>query len=167
MDEQGKTVEATRKAQDATREAVRKGQETARDTTRAASQAATASLEAMGAWADANQQVTAQLVELSAGATKEATRLYGHLQQASFEMWRASQDDAFRWQSLWLQWYQQAFGESLKNAHRTTRMLSDTVSAVTESLERLQTTAEQTGREMQDVFSSTAGKVQEISSRAA
>jgi hypothetical protein len=168
MDEQGKTLEAAnRKAQDASRDAVRKSQDTARQATRTAAEAATIGIETMGAWADANQQVTAQFVALSAETTKEFTRLYAHLQQSSFEMWRASQDEAFRWQSLWLQWSQQAFGESLKNAYRGSRMFNDTVAAVTESLERLQTTAEQTGREMQEVVSGTAGKLQELSSRAA
>jgi hypothetical protein len=167
MDDQSKVEAANRKAQDATRDVVRKGQETARETTRAAAQAATAGIETMGVWADANQQLTAQLVGLSAEATKEATRVYAQLQQSSLDMWRASQDDAFRWQTLWLQWSQQAFGESLKNAHRASRLLNESLSVVTESLERLQTTTEQTGREMQDVFSGTAGKIQEISSRAA
>lgn len=167
MDEQGKLEAANRKAQDATRDAVRKGQETARETARVAAETAAVGVETMGAWADANQQVTAQLVELSARTTKEFTRLYTQLQQSGFEAWRASQEDAFRWQGLWLQWYQQAFGESLKNAYRSSRMFNDSVSAVTQSLERLQTTAEQAGRDMQDVFSGTAGKIQEISSRAA
>jgi hypothetical protein len=58
-------------------------------------------VETMALWADANQRILSQLVELGAGAAKESTRLYTELQQTTVEVLRDTQATALRWQTLW------------------------------------------------------------------
>src|SRR5262245_39877251 len=58
-------------------------------------------VETMALWADANQRILGQLVELSAGAAKESARLYAELQQTTVDVLRDTQSTALRWQSLW------------------------------------------------------------------
>src|SRR5260370_19459633 len=56
-------------------------------------------VEAIGVWAEANQRVLRELVDLSAGAAKEGVRLYSELQQGAVEAVRDSQATAMKWQA--------------------------------------------------------------------
>src|SRR5262247_2700438 len=77
-------------------------------------------VEAMALWADANQRILGQLVELGAGAAKESARLYAELQQTTVDVLRETQATALRWQSTWpealkdpVRFCQQTFVESV------------------------------------------------------
>src|SRR5438445_7527206 len=58
-------------------------------------------VETMTMWADANQRVLRELVEVSAATAKEGVRLYAELQQGALETLRNSQPAAGRWQGAW------------------------------------------------------------------
>ena len=58
-------------------------------------------VETMTVWADANQRVLRELVELSAATAKEGVRLCGELQQGAIETLRSSQSAAAHWQGAW------------------------------------------------------------------
>jgi len=58
-------------------------------------------VETMTVWADANQRVLRELVELSTATAKEGVRLCGELQQGALETLRSSQSAAAHWQSAW------------------------------------------------------------------
>src|SRR6266508_4534400 len=50
----------------------------------------TRTIDALSAWAQANERVIGQFVELSAGAAREALRTYGELQAATIESVRGA-----------------------------------------------------------------------------
>jgi len=126
-------------------------------------------VETMTVWADANQRVLRELAELSAATAKEGVRLYAELQQAGIEAVRDAQASALRWQSAWqeaprdpLAWYQRALTDSVENAQKWFRILEGNAQAVTRTAERLQTTAEQTGKGIQESFSEAVTKMREV-----
>src|SRR5262249_57457258 len=58
-------------------------------------------IEAMALWAEANQRVLRELVELGSATAKESVRLYGDLQRAGLESFREGQAWTLRWQGGW------------------------------------------------------------------
>ena len=129
-------------------------------------------VEAMTAWAEANQRVVRELVDLSVGAAKESVRLYAELQQGAIEAVREGQTSAMRWQGGWqdapkdpMQWYQKALVESVDHAQKFFRMLEGNAQAVTRSAERMQTSAEQAGKGIQETFEATVTRVKDAYGR--
>ena len=129
-------------------------------------------VEAMTMWAEANQRVMRELVDLSVGAAKESVRLYSELQQGAIEAVRDTQASALKWQSGWpeapkdpMQWYQRAIVDSVDHAQKFFRMLEGNAQAVTRSAERLQTSAEQAGKGIQETFEATVTRVKDAYGR--
>src|SRR6188474_2653984 len=123
-------------------------------------QGSSRAVEAMTLWADANQRVLRELAELSAATAKEGVRLYAELQQTGIEAVRDAQSTAMGWQTSWqdaprdpMAWYQRALTDSVDNAQKWFRILEGNAQAVTRTAERLSTTAEQTGKGIQESFS--------------
>jgi methyl-accepting chemotaxis protein len=126
-------------------------------------------VETMTVWAEANQRALRELAELSAATAKEGVRLYAELQQAGIEVVRDMQASALRWQTSLqdaprdpLAWYQRALTETVESAQKWFRMLEGNAQAVTRTAERLQTTAEQTGKGIQESFSEAVSKMREV-----
>ena len=125
-------------------------------------------IEAMTMWAEANQRVMRELVDLSVGAAKESVRLYAELQQGAIEAVRESQASALKWQAGVqdapkdpMQWYQKALVESVDGAQKFFRLLEGNAQAVTRSAERLQTSAEQAGKGIQETVEATVLRVKD------
>jgi hypothetical protein len=125
-------------------------------------------IEAMTMWAEANQRVMRDLVDLSVGAAKESVRLYAELQQGAIEAVRESQASALKWQAGVqdapkdpMQWYQKALVESVDGAQKFFRLLEGNAQAVTRSAERLQTSAEQAGKGIQETVEATVLRVKD------
>src|SRR5213593_2954985 len=126
-------------------------------------------VETMTVWADANQRVLRELAELSAATAKESVRLYAELQQSGIEAVRDAQATALGWQTSWqeaprdpLAWYQRALTDGLENAQKWFRILEGNAQAVTRTAERLSTTAEQTGKRIQESFSEAVTKLKDV-----
>jgi hypothetical protein len=126
-------------------------------------------VETMTVWADANQRVLRELAELSAATAKEGVRLYAELQQSGLEAMRDAQAAALRWQSTWQEaprdpvaWYQRALTDGVESTQKWFRMLEGNAQAMTRTAERLQTTAEQTGKGIQESFSGVVTKLKEV-----
>ena len=126
-------------------------------------------VETMTVWADANQRVLRELAELSAATAKEGVRLYAELQQTGIEAVRDAQASAMGWQTSWqdaprdpLAWYQRALTDSVENAQKWFRILEGNAQAVTRTAERLSTTAEQTGKGIQESFSEAVTKLKDV-----
>ena len=126
-------------------------------------------VEAMTLWADANQRVLREMAELSATTAKESVRLYAELQQAGLEALREAQAAALRWQSIWqeapqdpLACYQRALTDGVEHTQKWFRLLEGNAQAVTRTTERLQTTAEQAGKGIQESFSQTVTKLKDV-----
>ena len=126
-------------------------------------------VEALSLWADANQRLLRELAELSAVTAKESVRLFGELQQSGLEALRSAQATTLRWQSIWqesprdpLAWYHRAVADGVEQTQKWFRMFEGNAQAVTRTAERLQTTAEQTGKGIQTALSDTVSKMKEV-----
>ncbi len=131
-------------------------------------QATGKALETVTLWAEANQRMLRELVEFSAGTAKEGVRLYAELQQSAIEALRDGQAAALRLQSGWpqgsndpVQWYQKTIAESVDGAQKVFRMIEGNAQAVTRSAERLQASAEQAGKGMQESVTTVVSKMKE------
>jgi hypothetical protein len=132
-------------------------------------QSAGKAVETMSVWADANQRVLRELAELSAATAKEGVRLYAELQSSAVEAVKEGQSYVLRRQDEMqeaprdpLHFYQKGVLESVESAQRTFKLFEGTAQAVSRSAERMQVTAEHTGKEIQATFTQLAGKVQTL-----
>lgn len=123
-------------------------------------------------WADANQRMVSQLVDLSVGAAKEGVRLYAELQQGTIEVVRDSQATAMKWQTTWqdapkdpMEWYQKMLAETVDGAQKFFRILEGNAQAVTRSAERMQASAEQAGKGLQETLEATVTRMKDTYTR--
>jgi hypothetical protein len=123
-------------------------------------------VEAMTAWADANQRLLRELVDFSVGAAKEGVRLYTELQQGAVEALRDGQATAMKWQAGWqdapkdpMAWCQKAMVETVDGAQKFFRLLEGNAQAVTRSAERLQASAEQVTKGLQETVEATVTRL--------
>lgn len=126
-------------------------------------------VEAFSLWADANQKLLRELVDLSASTAKEGVRLYVEIQSSAVEAVKEGQSCMRRRQDELpeaprdpLSFYQKGVLDSVESAQRTFKLFEGTAQAMSRSAERLQVTAEHTGKEIQATFTQLAGKVQSL-----
>ena len=126
-------------------------------------------VEAFSLWADANQKLLRELVDLSASTAKEGVRLYAEIQSSAVEAvkegqsyMRRRQDELQEVSRDPLSFSQKGVLESVESAQRTFKLFEGTAQAMSRSAERLQVTAEHTGKEIQATFTQLAGKVQSL-----
>jgi hypothetical protein len=172
MDEQAKSQETARKASDAARKTQERAKDAANEATRLAGQLASVGTETMAVWADVNQQIAHDVMEMSSTAVVEGARLLSELQAANLEALREMQAAAFRWQTLWpeafrdpIRWYQRAMEESIDTAHRTFGLSRRNAETMTQTFERMQSSAEEAARTLQDTFKAAASKMQDVYAR--
>lgn len=129
-------------------------------------------IDAMTLWAEANQRVLTQLVELGTGAAKESVKLYAELQQTTLEAFRESQATALRWQSMWQEaprdpmlWYQKSLADGIDSAQKWFRLFEGNAQAVTKSAERVQTSTEQVGRGIQQTVTEGVTRMKDVYAR--
>ncbi|OLD98341.1 MAG: hypothetical protein AUG80_08430 [Candidatus Rokubacteria bacterium 13_1_20CM_4_68_9] len=109
-------------------------------------------IEAMALWAEANQRVLRELVELGSTTAKESVRLYGDLQRAGLESLREGQSWTMRWQGGWkdasdpVAWYQKLMADGVNGTQQAFRLAEESAQAVTRAAERVQATTEQAGK---------------------
>src|SRR5712691_2106199 len=102
-------------------------------------------VEAFSLWADANQKVLRELVDLSASTAKEGVRLYAELQSSAVEAVKASQDFFLGHQIEWPEvqkdpgaWYQKNLLDGIEGTQKAYKIVEDNAQAITQSAERLQ-----------------------------
>jgi mannosyltransferase OCH1-like enzyme len=159
-------MEDPKKAEEAKKTMEKKVQETYQ-------QMGTKASETMTIWADANQRVVTELVELGTATAKEGVKLYAEIQQSALETFRDNQAAAIRWQSAWQEapkdpmgWYQRAIVSGVENAQKGFRFLEGNAQAVTRTAERLQACAEQAGKGIQETLTGVATKMKDVYSRS-
>src|SRR5258705_6614572 len=126
-------------------------------------------VETMTVWADANQRVLRELVELSTATAKEGVRLCGELQQGAIETLRSSQSAAARWQGAWsdgakdpVQLYQKALLSGVDGVEKAVKLIEGQGQAIMRSAARLQTSAEQGGKGIQETYAAGGEKVKGV-----
>jgi hypothetical protein len=138
------------------------------------SQATATAVEVFSLWADANQKVLRELVDLSASTAKEGVRLYAEMQSSAVEAVKESQAFLLRRQGDLQEapkdpfgFYQKQVVESVEGAQKAFKLFEGNAQAMTRSAERLQVTAEQTAKEIQATFAQLTGKVKSLYATAA
>jgi hypothetical protein len=126
-------------------------------------------IEAITLWADASQRFLREMTELSTAAARESVRLYAELQQGGIDALREAQATTLRWPAAWqeaprdpLAWYQRALTDGVEHTQKWLRLLEGGAQAVTRSAERLQTTAEQAGRGMQESLADAVTRMKAV-----
>ena len=120
-------------------------------------------------YADMNQKVLRELVDLSASAAKEGVRLYAELQSSAVEAVKDGQAYALRRQTDLqdqptdpLAFCQRGMLDSTEGAQRAFKLFEDNAQAVTRSAERLQVSADQAGKEIQATFAHLSDRVKSL-----
>jgi hypothetical protein len=132
-------------------------------------------VEAFSVFAEANQKIMRDLVDLSASTAKEGVRLYAELSSSAVEALKESQSYLLRRQgelqeaprdplSVYQKGVQKGVLDSVEGAQKAFKILESNAQAMTRSAERLQVTAEQTGKDIQATFAQVASKVKSLSS---
>jgi hypothetical protein len=131
-------------------------------------------VEVFSLWADANQKVLRELVDLSATTAKEGVHLYAEIQSGAVEAVKNGQAFMLRRQTNMqdapkdpFACYQKNVIESVEGAQQAFKLLEGNAQALTRSAERMQVTAEQAAKEIQGTFAQLAGKVNSLYSAAA
>jgi hypothetical protein len=126
-------------------------------------------VEILTLWAETNQRIVRELVDLSAAAAKEGMRLYADLQSGAVEAMKDGQAYLARRQAEIqdlpkdpFACYQKGVLESVESAQKAFRLVEGNAQAITRSAERLQATAEQANKEIQATFVQLAGKVKDL-----
>lgn len=126
-------------------------------------------VETLAFWADANQKILRELVDLSANAAKEGVRLYAELQSSSVEAvkegqgyWLRRQSNLGEWQKDPFAWYQKSVLEGIEETQKAFKLVEGNAQAITRSAERLQATAEQAAKEIQQTLGTLATKVKTL-----
>ena len=131
-------------------------------------------VEAFSMLAEANQKIMRDLVDLSASTAKEGVRLYAELSSSAVEAMKEGHAFLLRRQSELQEAprdpfsvYQKGLLESVEGAQRDFKILESNAQDMTRSAERLQVTAEQTGKDIQTTFAQVAGKVKSLTASLA
>ena len=126
-------------------------------------------VEMFSLWADANQRVLRELVDLSASTAKEGMRLYAEIQSSALEAAKEGQSYLMRRQDAMqdaprdpFATYQKGTLDAVESVQRAFRLFEGTAQAMTRSAERLQTTAEHVGQEIQATVTQLAGKMKAL-----
>ena len=137
------------------------------------SQITAKTVEVFSLWADVNQKVLRELVDLSASTAKEGVRLYAEIQSSAVESVKEAQAFLLRHGDMRdapkdpLGFCQKNAVETVETAQKTLKLFEGNVQAMTRSAERLQVTAEQTAREIQATFAQLTGTVKSLYTPAA
>jgi hypothetical protein len=131
------------------------------------------SLEAFAALAETNQRVLQGFVDLSVSTAKEGMRAYAELQSAAVDAARATAQPADSAAVPTMEelradpftWYQKGLLTTVDGTQRAFRLMEVNAQVITRSAERLQATAERTGKEIQEALTSYVGRMRDIYAR--
>jgi hypothetical protein len=111
-------------------------------------QMASVSGEMMTVWADVNQRVMHDVLELAARTTQEGMRQLAEWQQMQVEMLREMQTATLRWTTIWpevlrdpVRGYQQALETSIETAQRASGLMRRQTETLTEGCQRFERAA--------------------------
>jgi hypothetical protein len=105
-------------------------------------------VETLSLWAETNQRILKEMADFTAGTAKEGVRLYAEMQQNAVKA-LSEAPASLPWQpATWQEGYQKAF-----------KLFEGNIQAMTRSAERVQSSAEQAGKGIQEAVSAVADKM--------
>jgi hypothetical protein len=173
MEEHATMQESARKTQDAARRLEERTREAIGDAGRNASQVAGLMSETNSTWAEAGGRLFDELIQFSTMAVKEQARAVSELQQIGLDSVRDTHNAFSRWQRNWttgfgdpLRWWQSALEETVDSAQRSVALTQRTAEVMSNACRRVQTTAEQSGRALQETLRGATARMQDLYARA-
>jgi hypothetical protein len=150
-------------------EASRRMQESTNEVANVVNQLADRGAQASAALTEANQRVINEFMGLSMEMAQESSRLLMRLQQSSMDMLREAQTAALRSQMVWpevftdpMRWYRAVWQQSIEAARKTCNVVTGTSEALTESVSRLQASAQQAGTKIENALTTAASRMKEV-----
>ena len=129
-------------------------------------------LQAVAAFADLNQRIFGELIELSSSAARENLRAFAEIQSAAVDAARtvpeptaAPRDVADEIARDPMLWYRQGVETAIEGTQKAVKLLETNAQIVSRSAERHQASAERTGKEIREAFTSYTGRLREIYGR--
>ena len=126
-------------------------------------------VDAFSAFAQANQGVLQDFVEFSARAATEGARVYAELQSALVEAAREGQpsptpssETVEAFQRNPFTWYHKSLLGAAEGTRTAFKLVEANAQVATRSAERLQTSAEQTGKHIQETLTAYMTRMKEI-----
>jgi hypothetical protein len=125
-------------------------------------------LDAMSAFAEANQRVVGQIIELSSAAAAERLRALGELQSAAVETMRAALATESPRESFEelrqdpMAWYGKRLAGAMDGAQRMLKLFETNAQIVSRSAERFQGSAERGGKEIADAVSTYTTRMRDV-----
>ena len=177
MDEQ-KPQETTRRPPESARspESARRQErptDTGAEAARVASQLTELGAQTVGLWADVNQKVVRDLMEVSTNTMREGARLAMSLQETQLDAARELQSAAWRWLLTWpqafsdpMRWYRQIGEEGVDGVQRLVRLGRRSMEGLGQTVERLEGSAEQAARSLDGTFKEAASRLRDIQSQS-
>ena len=125
--------------------------------------------QASAALTEANQRAINEFMGLSMEMAQETSRLLMRLQQSTMDMLREGQTAALRCQMVWpeaftdpMRWYRAVWQQSIEGARKTFSVVNGTSEALTESVGRLQASAQQAGSKIEHALSTAASRMKDV-----
>jgi hypothetical protein len=122
-------------------------------------------LDAMTAFAQANQRVLQELVEFSTAAAKESVRTYSELQSAALESARDAHTLTVTEREDPVAWYQRSLLSTVDGTQRALKLFETNTQVLTRSAERLHANAQRAGKEIQEALTSYMSRMKDLSGR--
>jgi hypothetical protein len=122
-------------------------------------------LDAMTAFAQANQRVLQELVEFSTAAAKESVRTYAELQSAALESARDAHTLTVTEREDPVAWYQRSLLGTVDGTQRALKLFETNTQVLTRSAERLHANAQRAGKEIQEALTSYMSRMKDLSGR--
>ena len=126
-------------------------------------------LEGFGLWAEANQKVLQNLVDLSTAAATEGVKVYADLQASAVQAVKSGQEFLLGPKGRLKDAQKDPFGvyqknvlESFDGAQKAFKLLEASAETVTKSAERLQVSAEHASQDIQQTFATLSNKLKTL-----
>ncbi len=129
-------------------------------------------VDALSTWARASHRIAGELLELSSSAAKESLRACADIQAVAVEAFRAAPvattspaQTVEELQHDPTAWYRKSLASAMEGPSKAFGMLETTARILTGCAGRLQVSAERTGKEVQEILTSSVGRINELYGR--
>jgi len=163
--------EATRRLAEAARSARRVMADA--DPTRVATQLSEVGTQTIGLWAELNQKVVRDLMDVSLNALRDNGRFLARWHESQIDTFCEAQSASWRWwltlpqaYSDPLRWYQQTMEEMVSGVQRAARLGHQSIDGLGATVERLQGTAEEAARSLDGTFKEATSRMRELQARS-
>jgi hypothetical protein len=126
-------------------------------------------IEGFGLWAEANQKVLQNLVDLSTTTASEGVKVYAELQTSAVQAVKGGQEFLLRPNRRLKDVQKDPFGsyqknvlESFDGAQKAFKLIEASAETVTKSAERLQESAELASRDIQATFATLGNRLKAL-----